>query len=80
MNFEEKNDRFLLLRGIFKEYIKQNIVKNAYSVVICRLIKKFNNVKKDPKERSAKVFFKFNPLFFGVSFQTIYQNPRLVST
>ena len=43
-----------LLWGICKEYIKQNIIKavlrkaNAYSVVICRLIK--NNVNKmDPR-------------------------------
>ena len=39
--------------GIFKEYLKQNIVTavlrkaNAHSTVICRLIKKINNVNKN---------------------------------
>ena len=54
VNFEEmdterstgKNNEFWLLRGIFKENIKENIIvevlrkANYYSVVICRLIKK----------------------------------------
>ena len=54
MNFEGmgtehltgKNDGIWLLWGIFKEYIKQNIITavlkkaNAHSVVICRLINK----------------------------------------
>ena len=53
LNFEKmdsgpyagKNDRFWLLRGMFKEYIKQNIITavlrkaNAHSVIIRRLIK-----------------------------------------
>ena len=53
MNFEEmdtesstgKNDEFWLLWGIFKVYVKQNIIMavlrkaNAHSVVSCRLIK-----------------------------------------
>ena len=39
--------------GIFKEYLKQNIIMvvlrkaNAHSAVICRLIKKINNVKRN---------------------------------
>ena len=42
-----KNDGFWLLWGIFKDYIKQNIIMamlirkvNSHSVVICKLIKK----------------------------------------
>ena len=41
-----KNDGLWLLWGIFKEYIKQNIIMavlrktNSHSAVICRLIKK----------------------------------------
>ena len=41
-----KNDVFWLLGGIFKEYIKQNIIMavlrkaHSHSVFICRLIKK----------------------------------------
>ena len=41
-----KNDGAWLLWGVFKEYLKQNIITavlrkaNAHSVVICRLIKK----------------------------------------
>ena len=44
-SFTGKNDGFWLLWGIFKGYIKQNIITaalrkvNAHSVVICRLIK-----------------------------------------
>ena len=40
-----KNDGVWLLWGIFKEYLKQNIITavlrkaNAHSAVICRLIK-----------------------------------------
>ena len=47
----EKDDGFWLLWGIFKEYIKQNIIMaglgkaNFHSVDICRLIK--NNIKKE---------------------------------
>ena len=42
----EKNEAFWLLWGIFKDYIKENIIiaalwkPNSHSVVICRLIKK----------------------------------------
>ena len=53
VNFEEmdtehstgKNHGFWLLWGIFKEYIKQNIIMavlrkaSSHSIVICRLIK-----------------------------------------
>ena len=44
--YTEKNDGVWLLWGIFKEYLKQNIIMavlrkaNTHSVVICRLIKK----------------------------------------
>ena len=44
--YTEKNDGVWLLWGIFKEYLKQNIITavlrkaNTHSVVICRLIKK----------------------------------------
>ena len=47
-----KNDGFWLLWWTFKECIKQNIIMavlrkgNRHSVVICRLIKKINNVAK----------------------------------
>ena len=43
--------------GIFKEYLKQNIIMkvlritNAHSVVICRSIKKINNVHKNRSKR-----------------------------
>ena len=43
--------------GIFKEYLKQNIITpvlrkaKAHSVVICRLLKKFNNVNKNRSKR-----------------------------
>ena len=68
LNFEKmdaasytgKNDGTLLLRGIFKEYLKQNIITaglrnttNAHSVVICRLIKKINNVDKNISKRKS---------------------------
>ena len=45
-----KNDGFWLLWGIFKKYIKQNIIMavlrktHSHSIAICRLIK-INNVK-----------------------------------
>ena len=48
---QEKDDVFWLLWGIFKEYIKPNIImavlgnENFNSVDICILIK--NNIKKD---------------------------------
>ena len=44
-SYTGKNDGVWLLWGIFKEYLKQNIITavlriaNAHSVVICRLIK-----------------------------------------
>ena len=47
-----------VLWGIFKEYIKQNIIvavlrkSHSHSVVICRLIKKANNVKEDPRRKT----------------------------
>ena len=70
MNFEEidtkrltgKNDGFWLLWGIFKKYIKQNIIMtvlrkaNSYSVVMWRLIKKIDNVKEDPRRKSDSRF------------------------
>ena len=59
--YTEKNDGFWLLWGIFKEYIKQNIITamlrkaNAHSVVICTFIK--NNVnKKDPRGKTDSNF------------------------
>ena len=65
LNFEKmyaasytgKNDGTSLLWGIFKEYLKQNIITaglrntNAHSVVICRSIKKINNVNKNRSKR-----------------------------
>ena len=45
-SYTGKNDGVWLQWGIFKEYVKQNIITavsrkaNAHSVVICRLIKK----------------------------------------
>ena len=45
-SYTGKNDGVWLLWGIFKEYLKQNIITavlrkaNAHSVAICRLIKK----------------------------------------
>ena len=52
-----KNNEVWLLWGKFKEYLKQNIITavlrkaNAHSVVICRLIKKINNVNKNRSKR-----------------------------
>ena len=46
LRYTGKNDGVLLLWGIFKEYLRQNIITavvrkaNAQSVVICGLIKK----------------------------------------
>ena len=57
---KKKNDGFWLLWGIFKEYVKQNIIMavlriaNADLVAICRLIKK--NVKEVPKEKADSNF------------------------
>ena len=57
---KKKNDGLWLLWGIFKEYVKQNIIMavlriaNADLVAICRLIKK--NVKEVPKEKADSNF------------------------
>ena len=64
LNFQqEKNNWYWLLWGIFKEYIKQNIVMavlrkaNAHLVVICRLIKKSTmQTKKDPRRKTDSDF------------------------
>ena len=62
MFYTGKNDGIWLLWGIFKECLKQNIITavlikvNAHSVVICRLIKKINNVDKNRSKR--KTWFK----------------------
>ena len=59
-SYTGKNDG---MWGIFKEYIKQNIITavsrkaNAHSVAICRLIKKSNIVNKNRSKR--KNWFKF---------------------
>ena len=51
-----KNDGFWLLWGIFKEYIKQNIIMavlrkaNSYSVGL-QIDKKINYVKEDPRRK-----------------------------
>ena len=53
-----KNDGFWLLWGIFKEYIKQNIIMavlrkvNSYSGAIFSLIKKDQQFKTIPKEKN----------------------------
>ena len=66
---QEKNDGFWLMWGIFKEYIKQNIITtvlrtwNARSVVICRLTKKINIINKNRFKR--KNWFKL--CFWGFS-------------
>ena len=50
--------------GIFKEYLKQNVITavlrktNAHSVVICRLIKKINTVNKNRSKLWFKNWFK----------------------
>ena len=70
VNFEEmdtewstgKNYGFWVLWGIFKEYIKQNIIMavlrkaNSHSVAICRLIKKINDAKEDPRRTTDTNF------------------------
>ena len=74
VNFEEmdtewstgKNYGFWVLWGIFKEYIKQNIIMavlrkaNSHSVAICRLIKKINTVKDDPRRKTDSNFWFFS--------------------
>ena len=75
LNFEKmdtasytgKNDGVWLLWGIFKEYLKQNIITavlrkaNAHSVVICRLIKKsIIQMKSDPREKIDSNFFAYS--------------------
>ena len=72
VNFEEmgtewstgKNYGFWVLWGIFKEYIKQNIIMavlrkaNSHSVAICRLIKKNQYRKRWSKEKNwLKLWF-----------------------
>ena len=53
---------FWVLWGIFKEYIKQNIIMavlrkaNSHSVAICRLIKKINDAKEDPRRTTDSNF------------------------
>ena len=70
VNFEEidtepstgKNDGFWLLWGIFKEYIKENIIMtvlrkaNSHSVDICRFIKN-KYVKEDPRRKLDSNFY-----------------------
>ena len=70
VNFEEmdiecptgKNYGFWVLRGIFNEYIKQNIImavlrkSNSHSIVICRLRSKINNEKEDPRRKTTQIF------------------------
>ena len=65
LNFEKmdtasyvgKNDGIWLRWGIFKEHLKQNIItavlrkENAHSFVICRLMKKDNDVNKNRSKR-----------------------------
>ena len=58
-----KNDEFSLLWGIFKEYIKQNIIMtmlskaNSHSVNICKLTQKNHcNVKEDPRRKNDSNF------------------------
>ena len=71
VNFQEmetewstgKKYGFWLLWGIFKEYVKQNIVMavltkaNSHSVAVCRLIKKINIVKDDSRRKTGSKFF-----------------------
>ena len=70
VNFEEmdtewstgKNYGFSVLLGTFKEYIKQNLIMallrkaNSHSVVICRLIKKINTIKNNPRRKTDSNF------------------------
>ena len=57
-----KNYGFWVLWGIFKEYIKQNIIMavlrkaNSHSVAIYRLIKKINDAKEDPRRTTDSNF------------------------
>ena len=69
MNIEEKDTErstgkmmdFITVRK-FKVYIKQNIVlevlrkAHSLSILICRLIKKINNVKEDPGRKTDSNF------------------------
>ena len=54
-SYTSKNDG--VRWGIFKEYLKQNVITtvlrkaNAHSVVICRIDKKINNVNKNRSKR-----------------------------
>ena len=74
VNFEEmdtewsngKNYGFWVLWGIFKEYVKENIImavlikSNSHSVTIYRLIKKINTVKDDPRRKTDSNFWFFS--------------------
>ena len=70
-----KNYGFWVMWGIFKEYIKQNIIMavlrkaNFHSVAICRLIKKSNTVKDDPRRKTdfqSLVFLKLPSAYEGL--------------
>ena len=56
------NDGFSVLWGIFKEYIKENVIMavsrkaNSHPIVISRLIKNINNVKEDPGRKTDSNF------------------------
>ena len=60
-----KHNGFRLLWGIFKEYIKQNIMTvvlrktHSHSFVTWRLIKKINHIKKDPRRKTDSNFHFF---------------------
>ena len=64
-SFNRKNRGFWVLWGIFKDYIKQNIIMevfwktNSHSVVICRLIKKVNvrDTRSEEKNWFKHLFF-----------------------
>ena len=63
-SYTEKNDG--VRWGIFKEYLKQNIITAvlgkayAHSFVICRLIKKtIMEIKMDPREKIDSNFFAY---------------------
>ena len=70
-----KKYEFWELWWIFKEYIKQNIIMavlrkaNFHSVAICRLIKKSNTVKDDPRRKTdfqSLVFLKLPSAYEGL--------------
>ena len=59
--FNRKRDGFWLLRGIFKEYIKQNFIMavlgkaSSHSVAIAYW-QKISNVKEDPRRKTDSNF------------------------